>query len=75
MLLDYNSGLGLEQEIILCSMKPESLLSLSWDGEVNMNRTQGFNEMTLYGGSVPGTIFTNCTYRDHPQIIYIIVVI
>lgn len=52
-----HSGIGLDKEMIICTRKPASLLSLSWDGDVDMQATQTFAEMNLDGNAITGLSF------------------
>ena len=55
--LIVHRGLGLDNELIISTHEPASLLSLSWDGEVNMSRTQAFTDMELDQGTIEGLAF------------------
>ena len=51
------SGVGLFDEIVICTRAPASLISLSWEGDVNLSRTQSLSNGDFVEGQLPGAFF------------------
>ena len=47
-LIECISGIGLADEIIICTNTPTSLLSLDWNGEVNLSQTIELKKLSFY---------------------------